>query len=204
MSIQIENDLYSGVFKALDNLELASEVGFHLMPLLMPIHFHGTENADYNRRYIDLRKSLEYIFRHMVKKGILPNNVIKSSDSKDEINLSWYSKFLGEEKKLDDKFWSYVSRNTPDGRPLLPKQLADWLKTAVFQSGGAAHTSTAEAEVKMNLDNYLPQVGESPYMLRSLAMGLCDFILWYDNFLKEHPDAEKNAVDFWTLTGDKF
>lgn len=202
--LSIEYNEYPEVFHALDGLDLASEVGLHLMYLLEPIHFHSTSSVDYNNRYMNLRKALEHIFRHMFKNGILPDKIFKETNAKDEIILRWCSKFLGEEKKLDDKFWSDVSRNTPDGRPLLPKQLADWLKSAVFQSGGAAHTSPAEAEIKMNLDNYLPQVCGSPYMLRSLAMGLCDFILWYDNFLKEHPDAEKNAVDFWTRTGDKF
>jgi hypothetical protein len=41
-------------------------------------------------------------------------------------------------------------------------------------------------------------------MLRSLAMGLCDFILWYRRFLNEHPDEEMNAVTFWTLKNEKY
>ena len=82
------------------------------MPLLVPIHFKGTTNADYNRRYIDLRKALEYIFRHMVRMGILPTNIV-SKGQKEQVNLSWSSLFLGADqpekpeqcKDSDKKFW---------------------------------------------------------------------------------------------------
>lgn len=207
--MQIEHNLYPDVFSALDRLDLAGEVGYYLMPLLEPIHFEGTSNADYNRRYVDLRKFLEHIFRHMVKMGILPP-IIVGKNKKENVNLSWSSLFLGGSlpeniSALPDsekKFWEKVTRNTEN--PILPKQLSQWLKSAVFQAGGAVHTSTGEEEIAMNLDNYLPHVGGLPYMLRSLSMGLCDFILWYDNFVKTHPDEEMNAVNFWTLKNSKF
>lgn len=207
--LQIENDLYPDVFTALDKLGLAADVGFHLMPLLVPIHFKGTTNADYNRRYIDLRKALEYIFRHMVRMGILPTNIV-SKGQKEQVNLSWSSLFLGADqpekpeqcKDSDKKFWEKIERLTE--APILPKQLANWLKDAVFQTGGAAHTAEAEVEIAMNLDKYLPHVGNSPYMLRSLAMGLCDFIRWYDNFLIANPDEEMNAINFWCKRDSKF
>lgn len=207
--LQIEYDEYPDVFHALDRLGLECEVGFYLMPLLEPIHFHSTSSADYNRRYADLRKSLEHIFRHMVKMSILPPIII-GKNKKGNVNLSWSSLFLGGNQlenieTLPDserKFWENVTRNTEN--PILPKQLSQWLKAAVFQAGGAVHTSTGEEEIAMNLDNYLPHVDGSPYMLRSLAMGLCDFILWYDNFVKENSDEEINAVKFWTLKKSKF
>lgn len=207
--MQVEYNLYPDVFTALDHLNLAGEVGYYLMPLLEPIHFEGTSNTDYNYRYVDLRKSLENIFRHMVKKGILPPIII-GENKKKNVNLSWSSLFLGGNQPenlssihdSENKFWQMVRRKTPN--PILPKQLANWLKDAVFQAGGAVHTSTGEEEIVINLDNYLPHVGNSPYMLRSLAMGLCDFILWYDNFVKENPDEGKNAVKFWTLSGQIF
>ncbi|MBD5310811.1 MAG: hypothetical protein HDS13_01415 [Bacteroides sp.] len=207
--MQIEHNLYPDVFSALDRMGLAGDVGYYLMPLLEPIHFEGISNADYNRRYVDLRKSLENIFRHMVKMGLLPSIIIGKS-KKENVNLSWSSIFLGSKHNDDPstlpdsekKFWEKVTRNTES--PILPKQLADWLKDAVFQAGGAVHTSTGKEEIVMNLDNYLPHVDGSPYMLRSLAMGLCDFILWYDNFIKENPDEEMNAINFWCKRNSKF
>lgn len=207
--MRIEYDEYPDVFRALDKMGLECEVGFHLMPLLEPIHFKGTDNADYNRRYVDLRKSLENIFRHMIGKGLLPDGII-SKNKKENVNLSWSSLFLGAEQpetpenvrdSSEQKFWSKYERLT-DG-PILPKQLAYWLKSAIFQAGGAVHSSTGDEEIIMNLDKYLPHVSNSPYMLRSLAMGLCDLILWYDNFLIANPDEEMNAINFWRKRNSK-
>ena len=209
--LQIEYNLYSDVFSSLDRLGLAGEVGYFLMPLLVPIHFGGISNADYNHRYVDIRKALEGMFRNMVGKGVLPPNII-SKGAKETVNLSWSSLFLGasqpeDPESLQDydsekKFWVKIERLTD--APILPKQLADWLKSAIFQTGGAAHTTTADEELAMNLEKYLPHVGNSPYMLRSLVMGLCDFILWYDNFIKNHPDEEINAITFWRKRNSKF
>lgn len=207
--LQIENDLYPDVFTALDKLGLAADVGFHLMPLLVPIHFKGTTNADYNRRYIDLRKALEYIFRHMVKMGILPKIVVNKKE-KDSVNLTWCSLFLGGKQPLnleelsggEKAFWKDIERLTDV--TILPKQLSKWLKEAIFQTGGAAHTSEEVKEVTMNLEKYLQHVGGSPYKLRCLTMGLCDLILWYEDFIKSHPDEEMNAVTFWKFRRSKF
>jgi hypothetical protein len=210
---QLRNDLCHDVFSATDELidkGLDPMVEGYLVALLEPIYFNHTSNQDYNRRYIDLRKSLEFIFRSMVGKGILPPSFISKVKGKDEVNLSWSSLFLGaiqpehpeEANESERRLWMNVKRNVPN--PLLPRQLADWLKMTIFQAGGAAHTSEVEEQICMNLENYLPHVDQSPYMLRSLAMGLCDFILWYRRFLNEHPDEEMNAVTFWTLKNEKY
>ena len=189
--IQIENDFYPDVFKALDRIGLSGEVGYHLMKLLEPIHFKGTKNIDYNGRYVDLRKSIENIFRDMVSRRFLPS-LILNKGKKDSVNLSWSSLYLaGKEPSIkeltdaekDSKLKSDLNNNLV--APILPKQLSDWLKGAIFQAGAAVHTSTVEGDQVMNLDNYLSKVDGSPYMLRSLTMGLCDFILWYDNLLKK-------------------
>jgi hypothetical protein len=211
---RLRNDICFDVFSALNELNekgLSSMVNDYLVALLEPIYFNHTTNQDYNRRYIDLRKALELIFRNMASKSILPPILISSKKDKDEVNLSWCSLFLGSNQPDQSakapkggatNLWDIVKRNVPN--PLLPRQLADWLKMAIFQAGGAAHTSEVEEQICMNLENYLPHVDQSPYMLRSLAMGLCDFILWYRRFLDEHPDEEMNAVAFWTLKNEKY
>ena len=37
-------------------------------------------------------------------------------------------------------------------------------------------------------------------MLRSLTFGLCDLIIWYNNFLKENIDKDTKSLNLWTLT----
>ena len=198
---QLEKHLYTDVFSSLNQLEssgLDVQARGFLVNLLEPIHFPMTNACDYNRRYMDLRKLLELIFRHMIDNAILPSIMRSVSKSKDEINLSWSSKFLGEKFQAFDEIWKHITRNTPDTKPLLPKQFGDLIKEAVFQAGGAVHTSEAEAEINMNLDKYLPTVGNSPYMLRSLALSMCDFVLWYDFYFQSHRNKDENA-DLWTV-----
>ena len=199
--LQIEYDEYPDVFASLTRLEsngLDVQAGGFLVNLLEPIHFPTTTPYDYNRRYMDLRKFLELIFRHMVARAILPSIMRNVSKTKDEINLSWSSKFLGEKFQTYDEIWKHVTRDTDENKPLLPKQLGDAIKEAVFQAGGAVHTSQAEAEINMNLDKYLPTVGYSPYMLRSLALSMCDLVLWYDYYYQSHCDKEENEK-LWTI-----
>jgi hypothetical protein len=198
---QLKNDICSDVFSALKVLEgqgLKPEASGYLILLLEPIFFKGTKNQEYNKRYVELRKSLELIFRDMVNKKILPPCII-TSNGKDTVNLSWSSIFLGGELKenmgdSERNLWKQVTR--VDSTPLLPKQLADWLKAAIFQTGAAAHTSETDERKSLNYERFLQCVDQSPYMLRSLAMGLCDFILWYNNFLK---DISGKDIQFWTL-----
>lgn len=200
---QLEKHLYKDVFSSIARLEsygLDVQASGFLVDLLEPIHFPSTDPSDYNRRYMDLRKFLELVFRHMVENAILPTIMRTVSKTKDEINLSWSSKFLGEKFQAFDEIWKHVTRNTPDNKPLLPKQLGDLIKEAVFQAGGAVHTSQAEAEINMNLDKYLPTVGYSPYMLRSLALSMCDFVIWYDRYFQSHSDKVENS-NLWTILG---
>ena len=198
---QLEKHIYPDVFASLTRLEsngLDVQAGGFLINLLEPIHFPTTTPSDYNRRYMDLRKFLELIFRHMVDNAILPSIMRIVSKTKDEINLSWSSKFLGEKFQTYDEIWKHVTRDTDENKPLLPKQLGNAIKEAVFQAGGAVHTSQAEAEINMNLDKYLPTVGYSPYMLRSLALSMCDLVLWDDYYFQSHCNKEENEK-LWTI-----
>lgn len=204
---QLRHNLYPDVFEALNHLNLNDEIGYRLMQLLEPIHFTGTSNADYNHRYADLRKMLERILRHMVHMGILPSVLVESKNV-NKVNIAWSITFLCDQtpkfpSNLNGKgvskggIWDKVIRHTED--PIVPRQLAEWLNTVHHQSSAAVHTTPERKEKGMNFEEYMHHVGGSPYMLRSLTMGLCDFILWYHGFLKQHPDEEINAVTFWDI-----
>lgn len=199
---------YPDVFKAtqyLLDLGMDGEVERCLIRLLAPIHFKGLTNKEYNDLYKSLRIMIEFIFQHMLKMKILPPKI----KYKGEINLSWSSTFLGGEfdehgvPKSDKKLWNIVIRNTKDNKPLLPKQLSEFLKVAIFESGAALHTSDEESQ-KMNFAEYMECVNHSPYKLQSLALASCDFILWYYDFVKKNPDEEMNAVNLWTLSNSSY
>jgi hypothetical protein len=206
--LHLRIDLYPEVFKASQRLlekGVNGDVERLLVKLLGPIHSGKESHDDYNRRYSDLRKIIEHIFRHMVEMQILPH-IIKEKDGK--INLSWGSLFLGGEfdedgkPKQDDKLWSKVERITPNKAPILPKQLAEYVKLAIFESGAALHTSDEDTK-RMNFDFYMSQVNNSSYMLRAFALATCDFIIWYDKYLTKHLDKEDNSLT-WTIFNEKY
>lgn len=203
----LKHNLYPEVFNATTRLlekGVDADVERFLIQLLAPVHFPGISNQEYNGRYYCLRKMLEHIFRHMRSMKILPPNIKRDG----EINLSWCSSFLGGEfdengvPKSDKKFWKQVSRNTEGNAPILPKQLAEYVKLAVFESGGALHTSDEESN-KMDFDFYVKYLDNSPYMLKAFALASCDFLLWYDKYLSENPDKEDNSLK-WTIKGEKY
>lgn len=202
-ALALRLDYYPEVFKALDDLALSGEVEKFMIDLLGPIHFKGTKDDDYNHRYSDVRKLLEHIFRDIIERNILPS-AYHTDGKKDEINISWSSEYLGKDKiehcdrrkKNEVVVIRHINR-------LLPIQLADMLKTTVFQCGGAVHTSKADATIQLNLDNYLPHVNRSPYMLRSISLAMADFIVWYRNYIRNHEDPELNKLDWDVIIKEK-
>lgn len=200
---------YPDVFKALSRLVekgVNKEVEQYLINLLSPIHFKNVDKKEYNRRYGLLRLMIEHIFRHMCDEMRLLPTIVKN---KGKLTLSWCSSFLGGEfddkghPKSDLPMWKKVVRNTEKNSRILPKQLAEYLKLAIQESGAALHTSDEESG-KMNFEKYIVAVDYSPYRLQSLALASCDFILWYDKFLNEHPDVKTNSKEFWTIKERNF
>lgn len=199
----LRHDLYPEVFAATERLlnkGVNIEVERFLIQLLAPIHFPGVERKEYNDRHSCLRKMIEHVLRHMETMKILPPNI----KVKGEIQLSWCSAFLGGEFDNNgnpigyDKFWNTVKRITPKNEPILPKQLAEYLKNAIFESGSAQHTSDKESK-KMNFDLYMQMLDYSPYLLMAFALTSCDFLMWYDKYLIENHDKEKNSLQ-WTIS----
>lgn len=47
--------------------------------------------------------------------------------------------------------------------------------------------------------SFLDSIGNPPYLLQSMALELCNIILWYANYLEEHDDEEINALNWEIL-----
>lgn len=45
-------------------------------------------------------------------------------------------------------------------------------------------------------------VENSTFLLKSFTLQFCDLILWYRNYLREHPDKEENAKN-WEIIDEK-
>lgn len=187
--IKIRN-MYAEVFDAVKGIGLKEEFELILArDLLAPLHF-GVDWKKYNHEsgLGNVRICLEYIRDDMKDKGIIPpDNVITGSqvalilgglndkDKKWKINESW--------KKTEGK----------DG--ILPKHVARALGNLLDIVNYGHHNSedsTAE---------YLKHT-PSHYLAASGVMLLCDHIIWYNHYLREHPCKEKNS-EYWIWNGGK-
>ena len=57
------------------------------------------------------------------------------------------------------------------------------------------HSDNKE-EKDVKKEEYLSQVDDSTLLLKSFAFQICDFILWYRNYLKENNDTKLNASNW--------
>lgn len=185
--IVLRNDLYKEVFEASCELGLDSQIEQSLIDMLVPIHFGGVSDRDYNRLFAELRKSVENVFRSMYENGIIPGSLMKSGHN-NELNLSWISLFLSGKPKKESNVIAITK--------VFPEIIASVVKNIIFDTGAALHTSTAKPEERRNVDNYLPLVGYSSNLLRSHALAFADVILWYRHYMQEHPDIERNRLDW--------
>lgn len=187
-AIQV-HELYKTVFDAIESLKLSDRVYNQLEDLLVPIHFPQTAtDKEYNNMFKNTRIIVENIFRSMMEHGILPQRKYAS--------IQWNSKLLsGNDVAKNDKL--VVKSN---GR-IIPKILGDNIKSIIYTANSAVHPDEKDEE-RLNTSEYLDSVGDTSYLLKSHALQLCDFILWYKNYLEKHPVKEEN-IKGWTIVDEK-
>lgn len=184
---QIKNDLYKPVFTAIKDADLDVDVCNIMEDLLTPIHFNVIDTNYYNKMYADARRVIEWIFRSMIKNGILPPSILRRNKGKEQINLTWASKFLAGEP--DPK----SNLEIVDCNVIFPKVVSEIVKNILYISGSKGHTTEISKEDDLNISEYLYFVGNTPYLLRAASFQLCDVIIWYAKYLKEHPDSTDNC-----------
>ena len=189
-STHLKTVLYRPVFEAIKNAGIDEEVELLMTDLLMPMHYEEIDNLDYNNRLNTVRKVIEYVFRSMVGYAILPESFYIGRSGKKEMNLSWSSLFLS--GKPDAK------SNVVVHKVIFPKVLGDNIKNMIFGTGAYVHTEDKEQDNTQRIHEYLKMTGESTYLIRSYALQLCDFILWYNSYLKQNPNIEENRKN-WSL-----
>lgn len=203
--MQIRLIYYPDVFKAIDRSGLDSEVAIYMEELLLPIHARNYSGKEYNNMMTSVRKCIELIFTSMADNGILPNNRKDGKyvlhdilvDSRGGINTTWCSKILsGKEIKAGDK-------GRIESTNILPNILKDSFQRLIEISAAYEHTinKNADEQQKKNsrqTPNFLNSIGNSPYLLQSMALELCTIILWYANYLEDHDDEELNALN-WNI-----
>lgn len=188
--LQIQK-MYRNVFEAIEECNIDIEAYNALEDLLIPIHFPDEIDAkDYNDKFQKARDVLEYIFRSMSTYGILPNwgkqvNLTASSLLLDNMDF----------KNKDD------SPIVTSRARILPKELSRIMKVMVNIIPPFCHSDSG-IEDNVRKKEYINSVDNSTFLLKSFTLQFCDLILWYRNYLREHPDKEENAKN-WEVMDEK-
>jgi len=182
--IQIE-ERYKDVFDAMEECGIDDEAYNALEDLLVPIHFPETiENKDYNAKFVKAREVLEYIFRSMSVKGLLP-------DWGKQVNFMWSSCLLSGMDALNYKgevVYESHKRILPEGMTKIIKAMVNIIPPFCHSEG--------EVEDTISRKEYMEGVSHSTFLLQSFTLQLCDLILFYRNYIREHPDEERNCLEW--------
>ena len=182
--IQIQQ-IYKEVFDAIEECGI-DDMGYNaLEDLLIPIHFlDSIKPKDYNDKFEKAREVLEYIFRSMAAHGLLP-------DWGKQVNFTWSSIILsGKDAKNSKGEIVYKSY-----KRILPEAMSKTLKAIVNIIPPFCHSEN-EAEADISKKEYMEHVQSSTFLLKSFTLQLCDLILFYRSYIREHPDEERNRLEW--------
>ena len=186
--IQIQ-EMYSHVFEAIEECGIDDNGYNALEDLLVPIHFpKDIKDKDYNDKFEKARTILEYIFRSMAVHGILP-------DWGKQVNLQWSSCLLSgmSAMRKDEKGNDIVIIECK--KQVLPAVLKETLRAMTRIIPAFCHSDNKEEE-DVKKEEYFGIVDDSTFLLKSFAFQICDFILWYRNYLKENDILEQNTANW--------
>ena len=189
--LQIQK-MYRNVFESIEEIKIDDKAYTALEDLLVPIHFPGEIDANnYNDKYQKARDVLEYVFQSMSSYGILPD--WRWENNKKSRRNFTASSFLLTGSDFNDNQGKrkFVSKNA-----VLPKEFIGIVKLMATMIPQFCHADDKEDRNKLNKDEYLKYVDGSTYLLKSFTLQLCDLVLWYRNYLREHGDKEVNAMNW--------
>ena len=196
-SFQIHK-MYKNVFDAIVECGIDDMAYIALEELLIPIHYPDmTGEKDYNDKFVKARDILEYIFRSMSSKGLLP-------DWGDKVNLQWSNCILSgmnaTVKKADGSEIVVVKSNKQIFTPVIKKIMREMIRV-IPPFCHSDSEGDNNSQIKKN--EYFSMVNNSTSLLMSFALQLCDVILWYRYYLKGHKDKKHNSLEWEVLNKQK-
>ncbi|MBZ9628156.1 hypothetical protein LB450_08605 [Psychroflexus sp. CAK1W] len=145
----------------------------------------GATNGINDKLYFtQIRIVLEEMFRKANKAGLLHDNCIQ----KGIVNLTDASRFLS---GIPTKHSGSVKAS----ESYFSKLISDAVQNILYITGAASHTTDPEYERNINIHEYRKAIN-TPYLLYSLTLQLMDILIWFEEYLKLHPDPKENKK-FW-------
>lgn len=170
---------HKAVFDACRRINLPQEDSQTFLNILRSVEKNDfkVESSIY---FNTMRILYEYVLRDAAKNGLLHEKCI---DNRGKINLTDSRRFLA---GLPAKNCKVICKKAH-----LPKILADNLNNFLQTTGAASHTSDVNQTENYDYQSYRQSIN-TPYLLNSLVFILCDFLIWYDTYLKQNSDIELN------------
>lgn len=135
--------------------------------------------------YNQLRQILEYVYRAANKVAIIPDECISNSG---EVNLSQCCHYLSGNNATVLKI-----RYGEKGDRVIPKHIQDMMVHILTLGNINSHTSKLSEEDERNLAIYINEnVYNSRYLIYSLALQLCEVVMWMNCYIANHPNKEEN------------
>jgi len=181
--LQIQ-EIYRNVFDAIEECGVDDKGYNSLEDLLLPIHFpEATKDEDYNDKFVKARDVLEYIFRSMSSHGILP-------EWGKQVNLKWSSCLLSGMNATRSDCIVIESK-----KQIISPVVKRLMRELVDIIPAFCHSDNEE-EGEIKKSEYLCSVDYSTALLKSITFQLCDLILWYKNYLTQHPNPNENKKEW--------
>lgn len=177
--LAITHDLYREVFESLESCNLNPQVKRNLIDLLLPLHY-SNDTIEQDDSYQKIRICIEYLFHSMIDMRLIP----KELQNGGKAILTQCCYFL---LNRPDKSQGYVSHEK-----IMSSVLATNIKYMIDVTGSKLHSEGADADKSKDIWTYIEEVANSPYLLRSFTLQLCDIILWYAKYLKTHDNPIEN------------
>lgn len=176
---QVENQ-YEKVLKIVDTYLEDKECHKYLLDILCAAS--GATAIDSHLYYNKIRVILEWMFRAANKAGLLHDNCF---DNQNRINLTDASLFMAGKPAIHSGVICEKAH--------FPVLIANNVRTILEVTGGASHTTIVDENERPNLIAYWANI-DTPYLLYSLAFMLCDILVWFGQYVEEHPDIPANTI----------
>ncbi len=177
----------------MDNLGIRDVTESILTNILLPLHFPADEpNFKPLHHYNQLRQLLEYIFRACNKVGLIPDQCMDGQN----VNLSQSSLYLaGKNANIAGV------RYGNDGDRVIPIYIENFIRSILDFGNSQSHTVELTTADKQNVESIF-RAKKSQYIIFSLAMQICEVIIWIDRYISAHNDKAVNLSKCKALPKD--
>lgn len=171
---------------AIDQLELIDEWCCEkVLDILEAMHF-PEKDIDPLLYYNPLRQTLEYIFRKANKARIIPDEFI--GKEKDDVNLNQCVQFLsgGNADWIGIRFGGAKES-------VVPVHIKNMMFQVLNLGNINSHSRTLDENEQKKLGAYFKEnVCNSQYLIYSLALQICEIVVYMGNYFAANKDIDKN------------